>query len=188
VYYVLDISDEYPDSLLCSYINDQSPPAFLFTQAKPITSLESPPVFKFKKNVNLKKVLEFDFFNSGADLISPKFSNLLKEIAPDDVQLIDAVVWINDQKVEGFKVMNILQTVSCIDVEKSETYHMLPNDPSSPLVISSPSFRNGALTTSMLARAAEDIKKTIVVSDSFIKSCVAANIRGIEFKAEGRYP
>lgn len=185
MYYVLTISDEYPERFVFKYDYKNSPPAHLFMQASRIGELTTPPVYRLNGKIKLNQLMEFDFFMGGPDLISEKFSKLIQLIARDDVQLIDAEIWLNDKRIDGFKVMNVLNKVNCIDMEKSVTRRMLKSDPSSPIVVDKPVFMDGSLTSNMIARAYEDVIKTTIVSESFIQACKDNGINGVEFLPNG---
>lgn len=185
MYYVWSVSDYYPNRYYFDYDHNKGPSYLEFLKGTMVNNLTSTPTFRIKGKFSKERLLSYDYFMTDSPLlISPKFANLIRSICPNDIQLIDAEVWVNDGKLEGYAIPNVIQVVPCVDFEKSTKRPMLRSDPSSPLIIDKPVFLDGELTTHMVARVKENIVD-IVVSTAFIEACKKAKIKGSEFLPNG---
>ncbi|WP_239367002.1 imm11 family protein, partial [Snodgrassella communis] len=144
--------------------------------------INNPLLFKVEKKVSEKRLLSFDFYRCcGFIIISPRLANLLvnnKDFLKD-VQLLDANVIINGQNHSGFKALNILRMLSCIDVDKSDSEPLLANLPDSPIWFTKIVFKQDIMENFCMARTQED-KDCIVISDKLKQFFIENNVKGIK--------
>ncbi len=105
-------------------------------------SVDSPIKFNAEADYVSAGYLNIDYQYFSCTLISERFSNLIVKFFIKDVQLIPAKI-IEAGVEDNFFVINFLQPVDCVDVERSKPYRMLPDDESSPLVFTNPVFKAG---------------------------------------------
>lgn len=185
MYYVLSVSDDYPENYWFEYDHGKSPSYLSFQKGEVVSSLDTSPVFRIDRKISEKRLLQFDLFMSdGGDFVSRKFSDLLRSVAQEDVQLIEAEVYLNSQKIEGCNIPNIVHLISCVDMEKSKYKPLLKSDPDGPLKFTRFEFIENSLKSHKIVRCKED-PQTIVVSEEFVKGCESAGIQGVEFLRNG---
>jgi hypothetical protein len=178
--YELKISDNYSDSYWFQYEQSEFSNIDLI-QGKKI-KLDNPLKFGLKKKVSEKKLLSFDYFLSdGPDFISPRLATLLADNKDflKDVQLLDANVVINGKNYSGFKVLNIIRMLSCIDMDKSDSVPILDYLPDGPKRFTQIVFRNDVTEDFYMARCLE-YKYCIVISEKLRQFFIENNVKGIE--------
>ncbi|PIT14809.1 hypothetical protein [Snodgrassella alvi] len=178
--YELKISDNYSDSYWFEYEQSEFSNIDLI-QGKKIR-LDNPLNFELKKKVSEKKLLSFDYFLSdGPDFISPRLATLLADNKDflKDVQLLDANVVINGKNYSGFKVLNILRMLSCIDMDKSDSVPILDHLPDGPKRFTQIVFRNDVIEDFYMARCLE-YKYCVVISEKLRQLFIENNVKGIE--------
>lgn len=129
---------------------------------------------------------EYDILPTiGGLLVSLKFKKLVERLG-SDCQFISAVITstksgeIND----SFFVMNILNVIPCLDMEKSEYKPLLKSLPNGPIEVLSVKYVPNSLDGHHIARMKE-YKGYIIVDDVFIKACKVQKIKGVMFVKEG---
>ncbi|PIT15616.1 hypothetical protein BGI32_05470 [Snodgrassella alvi] len=178
--YELIVSDNYPNSYWLEYEQGSVEPLDL-RQCKKIKT-SNPLLFKVEKKVSEKRLLSFDFYCCcGFIVISPRLATLLSSYKDflKDVQLLDANVIINGQNHSGFKALNILRMLSCIDVDKSDSEPLLANLPDSPLWFTKIVFKQNIVEDFCMARYQES-EEHIVMSDKLRQFFIENNIKGID--------
>ncbi|GGY45250.1 imm11 family protein [Pseudoduganella albidiflava] len=185
MYYVLSVSDDYPDNYYFKYDHAGSPNYLSFKSARLVGDLSLQPTFRLNGKIGIDRLMEHDFFMSdGGDFISPKFAELIRAFAPNDVQLIEATVFINNKKINRFYIANILHSVACIDMKKSIYKPLIKSDPGGPKSFTRYEFIENSLESHDIVRCKEDLE-TIVVSEDLVQACNRAAIKGIEFLRNG---
>lgn len=181
MYYCLAIDETYPESYWFKYDHQASPDYLLFQQGNAVSNLKSAPIFSLQSKISLDRLLRFDYFMSdGLPFISKRFSDLVKKIAPDDIQLIDAEVWVNKHKIEGCTVPVITNLTPCVDMKRSKFEPIFDDIPDSPIEVSFIEFIKGSLGTHLITRPKEAPTK-IVVSEIFKQHLKDAEIKGVAF-------
>jgi hypothetical protein len=185
MYYVLSVSDSYPDSYWFEYDHENSLDYLEFRSGHLVNTEHKHPVFRTKRKLNIKKLQSFDLLMSdGGDFISCKFANLLRENCPSDVQLIKVDVFSNDETVGDFFISNIINIIPCADMHKSSYKPLMKSDPNGPIKFSKLEFIPNSLQDHMIVRCKED-PETVVVSEKFVKLCQDNKIEGITFLPNG---
>ena len=150
-------------------------------QCKKIQS-NNPIVFKLKDKVSEKRLLSYDFyFSSGPDFISPRLANLLSNNQDflHDVQLIDATIIVNGCSYSGYKALNFLRLISCIDMNKSEYVPILDDYPDGPKEFYKMVFKEDINEQFCMARCEESIGR-IVMSESLRQFFIKNKVKGID--------
>lgn len=154
--YWLRIASDYPNSYWFEYQHpDISGSAF--SQCKSIETNEG-CFFSLKSKVSEKALPAYDFYYSdGPVFLSPRLSSLISyhDVFRTDVQLIDATVSINETQHRGYKIVNILREVSCIDMESSESQPILSYLPHGPRMFSKIVFKESVIEDFSMAKCSE---------------------------------
>ncbi len=118
--YLWRVSDNYPQSLIGEYQREGTPDRFLFKKGETLPEPVGLPIIKF--NAPISKLRKFDCLTHSAlvPLVSATCAELLREIAPSDVQLIKARVVGSDSVTDEFSLVNVTSKVCGIDRERSE--------------------------------------------------------------------
>jgi hypothetical protein len=113
------IPDNHPNKWIGIYNREISPDRFLFQRGQEIEELESNPTFSF--DLPSSRLQKFGVVpnNSASPLVNGFVADLLNGICKDSIQFIDAAVITNDGILDGYKLVNIVNTVSSINREKS---------------------------------------------------------------------
>ena len=177
--YELMISN-YPNSYWFQY-DSTVVASYEFIECKEIQS-NKPLVFKLEKKVSEKRLLSYDFyFSDGPDFISPRLANLLSNNQDflHDVQLIDATITVNGRSYSGYKVLNILRLISCIDMNKSEYVPLLESLPDGPKKFFEIVFKENINEQFCMARC-EESEGIIVISESLRQFFIKNKVKGID--------
>ena len=170
----------YPDSYWFQY--DSTVVAnYEFLQCKEIQS-NKPLVFKLEKKVSEKRLLSYDiYFSDGPVFISPRLANLLSNNQDflHDVQLIEATIIVNGCSHSGYKVLNILRLLSCIDMNKSEYVPILDDYPDGPKEFYKMVFKENINEQFCMARC-EESEGRIVISESLRQFFIKNKVKGID--------
>ena len=170
----------YPDSYWFQYISTGDD-YYELLQCKKIQS-NKPIVFKLEKKVSEKRLLSYDiYFSDGPVFISPRLANLLSNNQDflHDVQLIDATIIVNGRSYSGYKVLNILRLISCIDMNKSEYIPLLESLPDGPKEFYKMVFKENINEQFCMARCEESIG-LIVISESLRQFFIKNKVKGID--------
>ncbi|PIT41554.1 imm11 family protein [Snodgrassella alvi] len=170
----------YPDSYWFQY-DSTGDDYYELLQCKKIQS-NKPIVFKLEKKVSEKRLLSYDiYFSDGPVFISPRLANLLSNNQDflHDVQLIDATIIVNGRSHSGYKVLNILRLISCIDMNKSEYIPILDNDPDGPKEFYKMVFKENINEQFCMARC-EESEGRIVISESLRQFFIKNKVKGID--------
>ncbi|MCX8729212.1 hypothetical protein J3U66_02325 [Gilliamella sp. B2969] len=170
----------YPDSYWFQYISTGDD-YYELLQCKKIQS-NKPIVFKLEKKVSEKRLLSYDiYFSDGPVFISPRLANLLSNNQDflHDVQLIDATIIVNGRSYSGYKVLNILRLISCIDMNKSEYIPLLESLPDGPKKFYEIVFKENINEQFCMARCEESIG-LIVISESLRQFFIKNKVKGID--------
>ncbi|MCX8727267.1 imm11 family protein [Gilliamella sp. B2838] len=177
--YELMISN-YPNSYWFQY-DSTVVASYEFIEFKEI-QLNKPLVFKLENKVSEKRLLSYDiYFSDGPVFISPRLANLLSNNQDflHDVQLIDATITVNGCSHSGYKVLNILRLISCIDMNKSEYVPILDNDPDGPKEFYKMVFKENINEQFCMARC-EESEGRIVISESLRQFFIKNKVKGID--------
>ncbi|MCX8642567.1 hypothetical protein J3U65_01545 [Gilliamella sp. B3791] len=170
----------YPDSYWFQY--DSTVVAnYEFLQCKEIQS-NKPLVFKLEKKVSEKRLLSYDFyFSDGPEFISPRLANLLSNNQDflHDVQLIEATIIVNGRSYSGYKALNFLRSISCIDMNKSEYIPLLESLPDGPKEFYKMVFKENINEQFCMARC-EESEGRIVISESLRQFFIENKVKGID--------
>jgi hypothetical protein len=120
-----EIPDNFPNKMIGVYDRENSPDRFEFQRGKKIENLISLPKFLF--SVSSARLKNFDVLpnNAGSPLISLRVAEILSGICPESVQFFDAEVQTKDDLLKDFRLLNIIELVSSLNLEKS-LYSLLP--------------------------------------------------------------
>lgn len=117
----------------------------------------------------------------GAILVSEKFKNTFLELSDKELQFIPAII--KDEKGNennNFFALNILNIISCMDMEKSVTEKTRYGTIKIKKLVFTPNSLNNLDIIRM-----EEHNSYVIVTEKFKKRCEEANLKGIEFIEEG---
>ncbi|WP_210715599.1 hypothetical protein, partial [Pseudomonas protegens] len=120
-------------------------------------------------------------FSDGPITISPRLASLLSDSKGffNDVQLIDATLIINGINHTGYKIINIIRLLSCIDMDKSDSQPILSYLPNGPRKFNSIFFREDVTENFFMARCSE-YNSCIVISNELRNLFIENNVTGLE--------
>ena len=170
----------YPNSYWFQY-DSTIVDLYEFLQCKKIQS-NKPLVFKLKDKVSEKRLFSYDiYFSDGPEFISPRLANLLSNNQDflHDVQLIDATIIVNGCSHSGYKALNILRLISCIDMNKSEYIPLLESLPDGPKEFYKMVFKENINEQFCMARC-EESEGRIVISESLRQFFIKNKVKGID--------
>ena len=170
----------YPDRYWFQY-DSTVVASYEFIECKEI-QINKPLVFKLKDKVSEKRLFSYDFyFSDGPKFISPRLANLLSNNQDflHDVQLIDATITVNGHSYSGYKVLNILRLISCIDMNKSEYEPILDDYPDGPMRFFKIVFKEDINEQFCMARC-EESEGRIVMSESLRQFFINNKVKGID--------
>ncbi|MBE1555923.1 imm11 family protein [Sporosarcina limicola] len=121
----------------------------------------------------------------GGALVSLKLKKLIEGLG-SDCQFIPTVITSTEtgETNESFFVMNVLNVVSCLDMEKSEYRPLIKSLPDGPIKLLSIKYVPNSLNGHHIVRMKE-YTGNIIVDDVFVKACKEEKIKGINFVKEG---
>jgi hypothetical protein len=151
-----------------------------FLEGESLGNLQSPLFYSIKRKADIKKLRNYHLiFSTGPELISNMFRKVIENFS-DEVEFFDVEITFENEKIEGFSVINIKNKISCLDMNKSE-YKPTNFDPNNPtyrfyyLVV-----KENALEELNIVRCKEMSVK-IVVSENFKKACFDSRLSGLSF-------
>ncbi|WP_255991106.1 hypothetical protein [Chitinolyticbacter albus] len=183
MFYVLDVSDDYPEDITVIYDRTRSPRVKYFYEGDSRPLAGETAFFSVESEGD---PFVFDYLPGGPGLFSIKFIDCVKALC-DDIDIIKSEINHNGKIIKSHSAILIKNSISCIDMEKSNTYKMLPSDPTSPTVISNRVFKDSELDGVHIARSSEDPYGTIVISKELIVAIKKTNPKGITYKPNGKY-
>ena len=111
----------YLEKLLGKYDEDVSPDRFLLRKGRRLKAdeFDKPAIITFRSTK--KNMSEYDCLPNSSliPLVNQRIRKVLEDLAPDDVQFLDAKVMCIDGELEGYQLVNAMHTIVGIDHEKS---------------------------------------------------------------------
>jgi hypothetical protein len=113
-------------------------------------------------------------------LLSEKVTNYLKDVASDSVQFIDPMFDINksSKKFEKYKLLNVLNQISCVDFESS---HVSYNSFNQIAAIFNMVLVKEKIPSKTIIFRVKELVSTLVVNEIF-KDFAEANFSGFSFE------
>ncbi|MWW23122.1 imm11 family protein [Algibacter lectus] len=130
---------------------------------------------------------EYDILPTiGAPLVSLKLKQIIEKFNIEDCQFIPAIIEdTSSGKInEYFFAMNILNSVECLDKEKSEIKPLMKSFPNGPIKINNLFFKSDKLKDHCIVRMLES-KSIIVVNFTLLEKCKEFRVKGTQFVKEG---
>lgn len=179
-YYLLEISNDYPESHWFKFKHPKGVDTIEFSQSKNIdTEIETTFEKTLKKPSS--KILHHDFFFSdGPNFISPKFSDLIRSEQITGLQLMATSIAINKEIHTGYNIFVVTNKCNCFNEKKSSFEPLIPYLPDGPRKYTSISLDQIATHDTDVFRAQEDFTR-IVVSQRFRDLCLSNNLNGLKF-------
>jgi hypothetical protein len=117
--YLWEIPENYKNREVGEYDRDSSPDNYWLTKGHLLTEFSPIPTVHF--DVPQKNILKFDCLpnNSLVPLVNEKIRDILKELAPNDVQFFSAKLKCSDGELDGYSFLNSTHLITGIDHEKS---------------------------------------------------------------------
>lgn len=179
--YLLDISESYSEIYWFKYDQDLSPDRLLFISGEKQSSIASTPTFRNNKKVSKARLLSFDLLQSDTlEFSSSTMATVLREY-PEDVQLFPADVYLKEEKITGYYVFNVIQTLPCIDLGHSEHSPLFSFMPDGPLKFSTIKTLPPAVLAGHHIVRAKESSQRIFVSQAFNQHCESSGLKGLRF-------
>ena len=175
MYFIWQTAKSYPNKYWLKYDWDNNPDFLLFLENK-ILHINSNITFFLDKTAKIKIFMEYDFILSDAvNIFSKKLSKVVKKIAPDDIQLIEAKVFQEHNFIDNYYIPIILNKISCIDKKNSIYDKNVDN-------FTKISIKKNSLKEHIIIQARNYDK--FIVREEFVNMCKVEKIKGIEFYKE----
>jgi hypothetical protein len=125
--------------------------------------------------------------NSGGPLVNKKMIELLREIAPSDVQFFPAQIMCLDGELEGYFFLNVTHLMQGIDHDQS-IYSMLdlPDGAKIIYTVRKLALKPGCMKGHDLGRD-QDLKTDLLVSQKIYDAFQAAKIKGVRLVTPDEY-
>jgi hypothetical protein len=125
--------------------------------------------------------------NGGAPLVNKKIIEILREIAPSDVQFFPATVMCLDGELEGYFFLNVTHLIQGIDHDQS-IYSLLdlPDGAKIIYTVRKLVLKEGCMKDHDLARD-QDLKSNLLVSQKIYDAFQAAKIKGVRLVTPDEY-
>ena len=174
--YLWEMSDDFSEKYIGEYNRDCSPDRFIFKQGEKIQNIAAKPVFNFE--LKKKEILKIDCLpnNTLVPLINKKIATLLQDVASEDIQLYDAEIHTPDGIVDGYMILNVVNTIVGLDKENSIIEYM--SDGKSILGFEYLQYKEGAMETCHLARDSE-YTSNLLISEYLAKLLISKKFKGL---------
>ncbi|MBA1192473.1 hypothetical protein G7007_06305 [Pseudomonas entomophila] len=172
-------SDEYPEKYWLKYDHEKNPSHLEFILTKALELDTDFVAFSIQKKISLAAFKKFDFlYSDGPDLVSGRVSRILRDNCPDDVQLVPAIIEVNDQVITDYAVLNVLKFEEAFDLSSCVYGPLIKSIPDGPK-----RFRKIVLqdkvSDAQFFRASEN-RESIVLSNSIAQLFKDASVKGVE--------
>lgn len=176
ILWIWSIPDHYSNKKTGEYIQGSGTDRFVFREGRRLEdSIVSPKVVFECSKKHLKDVLP----NSGfLLLVSKKVVGILEELCPNDIQVFEAEVYAEDQKIPGYYLLNLVHLLEVINKEESE-FTKIPGY-EAIMKFERIVYRFDELPHHHIVRN-RDYKSHVIVSDALKEAFEANNIEGVQF-------
>jgi hypothetical protein len=172
------VPHEYPEKFIGEYDRKVSPDRFLLKQARILDKSEfNAPVIRF--NMTVKQARAWDVLSSNAmvPLVGSRLADYLMQLAPEDIQLIPAIIRTKDEEVTDYCFVNVLNKVTGIDKSISKMEYMV-NSPSYIRGFRYLKYQEGCMGPHLFARDAE-YSSHLLVDEGAVISLNKENFKGL---------
>jgi hypothetical protein len=154
-----------------------NPDPLQFTEFKK-SKIISNIFLKLGGKANKKSFLKFDYVMSDAvPLVSEKLRSIIIDLASDDVQLVPAKVFQENDFIGDYYILNMLNNIDCIDFKKSKFDKEIED-------FTKITLKPDSLGKHKIVKAKKYEDKNFIVTRTFVDACSKAKIKGIEFIEE----
>ncbi|MDO8954159.1 MAG: hypothetical protein Q7V63_04855 [Gammaproteobacteria bacterium] len=124
--YLWEKPGNYPPELLGLYDEEHSPDRFLFRKGIRLSDNDLIPIPLIKFKITKQQLRQYECLvnSSEVPVISNRLADLLIEFAGNDIQLCDVKIECINGELEGYKILNIPQTIKGIDHARSSCTKM----------------------------------------------------------------
>lgn len=176
--FLWDTPNEYPSSLIGTYVREGSPDRFLFRRGIRLPAALPTPTIRF--DASAEELARFDVLDSNAmvPLVSQNVAAHLQQICPNDIQLFQTRVVTPSRDLAGYSLLNAIHALNCVDYERSECVFVPKTD--HVMKFKRLTLKPNCLGEHHLARES-DLKSYLYVSDSLKDAFDRKNWRGYAF-------
>jgi len=182
--YLIDISDNYPESYWLEYDSQKFPDPLLLKIGK----LVDPDKFSHayltaNSRASIKKLMTYDYlFSSGPEIISEKLAKLLISSEVDAVQLIPTRIKHSESFYENYYIINYLSVKKSFDLDECEFSPIIKSMPNGPKKFTKISLLDSP-RGNFIFRAEESLQE-VAVTDDLAKIIKDEEIKGIKLIKE----
>ncbi len=166
---------------MLDYIHDKSMDSSLFNEGISLKGIDGDLIYKAKSKASFNKIKKLHILqNTGPELVSRDLRNIIESSVPAEVEFFDAEIIYENERLDGFSVINPVVKINCCDMEKSE-YQLTNFDPNNPTYM----FLYTELLNEIpgdfhIVRCAEQ-PASIVVNDKIKLAILNSGLKGIRF-------
>lgn len=175
--WIWSVPEDFPNKRIGEYVKGSGTDRFMFREGRELTEQIVPPKIVFEC---LEKHLNDVLPNSGLLLIvSKKIVEILAEICPQDIQVFEANVYIGENKIPNYYLLNIVNAVEVVDKSKSEYTTIKGTD--AILNFKKIVYKFDVLPNNHHIVRNLDYKSHVLVSDVLKEVFERNNIKGVQF-------
>lgn len=180
---ILVPADNYPEKYWLKYERETNPDHLEFFRGIKIPDDDAYIAFTLKGRLSLAAVKKYDFlFTDGPDVVGARLAKILIELCHQDVQLLPAVIKVDNEELEGYFVLNLLNTDSAFDLRNCLYVPLIASMPDGPKKFKRISLLN-SIPCFNIFRAAES-KSYVVLSDRLAQVLEQEMIKGVQFVSQ----
>lgn len=177
---ILVPAENYPENHWIKYDHALNMDYMEFSIGKEINDDGVPVVFTVKGRVSIASIKSYDYlFSDGPDVVSAHFARLLRDKCPRDIQLLPAEIKVNDEIVDEYFVLNILNKDVAFDMDSCIYVPLIKSVPDGPKKFKKISLLN-KLPSFDIFRAYES-RFNVVLSDRLAQKLEAESVKGVRF-------
>ena len=174
--YLWDIPEFYPNKCIGQYSKTNSIDRLYFKKCLKVCNDKSSLVVNFEsKIIDLKK---FDVLVSNllVPIVNDRLGGVIKNTSPNDIQLVDIIVKCKDSVIDDYKILNVLNKILGIDMEKS-IFTFIP-DTNVIMSIDHLVYKSDVLREFDIARDS-DYSSNLIISEKLKTILYDMNLNGI---------
>ena len=166
---------------MVEYDHKLSAPYDLFLEGTSLAGMALDLRYTVKKKGDADKLAKAHLVQStGPDLVSNAFRAVIERVAPAQAEFFDADISFKGSAIAGFRAMNLVHRVACVDLEKSE-YKVTNFDPHHPTYLFLYSVLRDAFESDLDIVRSQELSPAIVVGEALKIACVEAKLHGLLF-------
>ena len=180
--YMWELPETLQNKFIAVYDDKLSPDRFLFMHGHKLSPNEVSKIPIFDVKVSQAQIQKYDCIpdNVGVPIVNQKIIDILRKLAPNDVEFFDVKIKCKDANLSGYSLLNVKSRIKGIDFEKSE-YKKIPMPGDTFIYIFKyMTYKPGCMEDHKLARD-EEYLDNLLVTEEIKQTFAKEKIRGMRF-------